>query len=268
MHCHGCGRINRMDAIFCDGWGTRLTAPSTLGSSPTAEPVPVGREEGHHHPGRSRAPERLREGVFVGRQRLPGLPSLPPLADPEQARFRLFDAVTTCFARAAREQPLVIVLNNLHWADRPSLLLLEFLTREIGASRILVLGTYRDTEVSRQHPLFETLGELTRDRLTRRVQLGGLSQEDVGRFIALAAGDPPPQNLVGTVHRQTEGNPLFVTEVVRLLVQEGELSPAGDSLYCISHGTKQWDIGGKRGENHEKGWDVGLDNDSFVCGHV
>jgi AAA ATPase-like protein len=160
MHCHGCGRINRMDAIFCDGWGTRLTAPSTLGSSPTAEPVPVGREEGHHHPGRSRAPERLREGVFVGRQRLPGLPSLPPLADPEQARFRLFDAVTTCFARAAREQPLVIVLNNLHWADRPSLLLLEFLTREIGASRILVLGTYRDTEVSRQHPLFETLGEL------------------------------------------------------------------------------------------------------------
>jgi hypothetical protein len=70
MHCHGCGRINRMDTIFCDGCGTRLTTPSTtLGSSPMAEPVPVGREEGHHHPGRSRVPERLREGVFVGRQR-------------------------------------------------------------------------------------------------------------------------------------------------------------------------------------------------------
>lgn len=330
MHCRDCGRINRIDAIFCDGCGARLAAPSvTLGLTPAAEIVPVGREKKHRQPDHIRMPERPREEVFVGRrremevlrggveaalsgrgrlvmlvgepgigktrtaqevsihaelrgaqvfwgrcyetpgappywpwvhvmrgylqhrdsgilreqlgsgaadiaemvpevrQRVPDLPSIPPLADPEQARFRLFDAVTTCLSRAAHDRPLVIVLDNLHWADRPSLLLLEFLTREIGASRILVLGTYRDIEVSRQHPLSETLGELSRDRPLQRLQLQGLSREDVGQFIALAAGDPPPQDLVGTVHRQTEGNPLFVTEVVRLLVQEGELSSEG-----------------------------------------
>ena len=79
-------------------------------------------------------------------------------------------------------------------------------------------------ELSRQHPLAESLGELTRERLFQRVLLRGLSQQDVGRFIEVAAGVEPPSGLAEAVHTQTEGNPLFVTEVVRLLVLEGELS--------------------------------------------
>ena len=79
-------------------------------------------------------------------------------------------------------------------------------------------------ELSRQHPLAESLGELTRERLFQRVLLRGLSQQDVGRFIEVAAGVTPPTGLTEAVHTQTEGNPLFVTEVVRLLVQEGELT--------------------------------------------
>ena len=105
------------------------------------------------------------------------------------------------------------------------MLLLEFVVRELSGARLLLIGTYRDVEVSRRHPLSQTLGELTRERLFQRVLLRGLRQEDVGRFIELVAGIIPPAGMVDTVHQQTEGNPLFVTEVVRLLVQERELTP-------------------------------------------
>ena len=157
--------------------------------------------------------------------RLPGLEA-PPRLEPEQARFRLFDSITAFLKSAGRRQPLVLVLDDLHWADHPSLLLLEFLAKELGDARLMVIGTYRDMELSRQHPLSKSLGELTRSAVGgfQRVLLRGLDQEDVGRFIELASGVTPPSGMVEAVHRQTEGNPLFVTEVVRLLVQEGHLS--------------------------------------------
>jgi predicted ATPase len=137
----------------------------------------------------------------------------------------LFDAVTTFLQHTAHDQPLVLVLDNLHWADKSSLLLLEFLAQELGRARLLVIGTYRDVEVSRQHPLSETLGELTREHPLQRVMLGGLGRADVGRFIEAATGITPPPSLVDAVYTQTEGNPLFLTEVIRLLTQEGELAP-------------------------------------------
>jgi tetratricopeptide (TPR) repeat protein len=165
----------------------------------------------------------IAEVVSDVRERLPDLKSAPQL-EPEQARFRLFDSIAAFLKSAGRRQPLVLVLEDLHWADRPSLLLLEFVARELAGSRLLVMGTYRDVDVSRRHPLSQTLGELTRERLFQRILLRGLGQEDVGRFIELVAGITPPQGLVEAVYRQTEGNPLFVTEVVRLLVQEGGLT--------------------------------------------
>jgi predicted ATPase len=183
---------------------------------------------------RERDPEQLRSEMGAGaadiaeivsdvKERLPGLKPAPQL-EPEQARFRLFDSITTFLKTASQRQPLVLVLDDLHWADQPSSMLLQFVARELGGARLLIIGTYRDMELSRQHPLTETLGELTRERLFQRVLLRGLTQEDVGRFIELAAGVTPPSALVTSVYTQTEGNPLFVTEVVRLLVQEGELS--------------------------------------------
>ena len=157
--------------------------------------------------------------------RLPGL-EVPPQLAPEQARFRLFDSITAFLKSAGKRQPLVLVLDDLHWADQPSLLLLEFVAKELGDARLMLIGTYRDMELSRQHPLSKSLGELTRSAAGgfQRVLLRGLDQEDVGRFIELASGVAPPTGLVEAVHRQTEGNPLFITEVVRLLVQEGELT--------------------------------------------
>ena len=136
----------------------------------------------------------------------------------------MFDSIAAFLKTASQRQPLVLVLDDLHWADQPSLMLLQFVARELAGARLLLIGTYRDVELSRQHPLAEALGELTRERLFQRVLLRGLSQEDVGRFIEMTSGNSAPQGLVEAVHSQTEGNPLFVTEVVRLLVQEGELN--------------------------------------------
>ena len=155
------------------------------------------------------------------RERLPDLPS-PPSLEPEQARFRLFDSVTTFLKNASRLQPLVIILDDLHWADKPSLLLLQFLARELKDSCILVIGTYRDMELGRQHPLSQTLGELSRQGLSGRIILRGLTEPDVARFIEMTTGIQPPEKLVKAVYLQTEGNPFFLCEIVRLLVVEGQ----------------------------------------------
>ena len=166
----------------------------------------------------------IAEIVSDVRERLPGLPQGSKL-EPEQARFRLFDSISAFLKSVSQRQPLVLVLDDLHWADQPSLALLQFVARVLGGARLLIIGTYRDMELSRQHPLAEALGELTRERLFQRVLLRGLTQDDVGRFIEMTSGNTPPRGLAEAVHTQTEGNPLFVTEVVRLLVQEGTLTP-------------------------------------------
>ena len=147
----------------------------------------------------------------------------PPPLDTEQARFRLFDSLTRFLKTAAEHQPLVLVLDDLHWADKASLALLEFMAREIAEVRILVLGTYRDVEVGSTHPLTHTLGELARVRSCQRIVLRGLAAADVGRFMEQAAGCALPAELVSAVHAETEGNPFFVTEIVRLLAASGEL---------------------------------------------
>ena len=113
------------------------------------------------------------------------LPSVgaPPTLEPDQARFRLFDSITAFLKNAAQNRPLVIVLDDLHWADKDSLLLLRFLARQLDGSRLLVVGCYRDVELSRQHPLSETLSELTREPFLRREVLRGLSRDDTVRYI-------------------------------------------------------------------------------------
>jgi DNA-binding CsgD family transcriptional regulator/tetratricopeptide (TPR) repeat protein len=151
----------------------------------------------------------------------------PPSLEPEQARFRLFDSITTFLKKASAVQPVLLMLDNLHWADASSLRLLEFLAQELAGASILIVGTYRDVDVSRGHPLFHTLGELARQRPFQRVLLRGLGQREVGQVIEVVGGVRPSGELVKLVYRDTEGNPLFVGEVVRYLVQEGMLS-AGD----------------------------------------
>jgi DNA-binding SARP family transcriptional activator len=152
----------------------------------------------------------------------------PDLAEPsleeEGARFRLFDAVTRFFRNAASRHPLVLVLDDLHAADEPSLLMLRFVAGELSESRILLVGTYRDVDPTVRDPLAATLAELAREQVTRRIDLQGFALADVARYIELNAGNSPPDELVATIHSETEGNPLFVGEVVRLLASEGRLS--------------------------------------------
>src|SRR5829696_4975905 len=106
-------------------------------------------------------------------------------SDSEEARFRLFDSVTSLLLAAARDRPIMIVLDDLHWADEPSLLLLRFAARELGSSGLLILGTYRDVELGRHHPLARVLGEISGLEGSARLPLKGLSVAAVERYVEM-----------------------------------------------------------------------------------
>ncbi len=153
------------------------------------------------------------------RGKLPDLLT-PQALEPGQARFRLFDSITSFLKNAAQRQSLVLVLDDLHWADRSSLLLLEFLAQEIGNSPLLVLGAHRDVELSRGHPLSQTLGDLVREPLFRRVQLDGLTRQEVGELVEGSAGLTLTPEAAEMVRSRTNGNPFFVGEVTRQVTLE------------------------------------------------
>jgi predicted ATPase/DNA-binding winged helix-turn-helix (wHTH) protein len=156
----------------------------------------------------------------------------PPetLANAEQDRFRLFDSIAEYLRRAARRRPLMLVFDSLHWAGRPSLLLLEFVAQSLADSALLIFGSYRASEVTREHPLFHTLGTLNRESRFVRLQLRGLSVEATAELVGRASGAPWPAQLVEAIQRQTEGNPFFVSEVAQLLVEEQVLERRGDGM--------------------------------------
>ena len=154
--------------------------------------------------------------------RVPGL--APPLrSDPEMERYRLFDAVAAWLTATAAEEPLVLVLDDLQWAAKPTLLLLRHIVR-VADGRILVLGTYRDTELTHDHPLVEVVADLRRQGGVERLSLAGL--DDAGWR---PSSNRPPGSaldeaglaLARAVHEETEGNPFFVREVLRHLAETG-----------------------------------------------
>lgn len=158
-------------------------------------------------------------------KRLPDLPPSPQVPT-EQERYRLFEAVTSYFTRLAQSSSLVVVLDDLHWADKPSLLLLQHLARRLKGSRMVIIGTYRDVDLDRRHPLSDVLGQLRRERLYERVLLRGLTSEDVNRMLESAAQhelDAAGAVFAEALHRQTEGNPFFIEETMRHLVQTGAI---------------------------------------------
>jgi DNA-binding SARP family transcriptional activator len=163
----------------------------------------------------------------------PDLPPAPSL-DPEGARFRLFDSTASFLGAASEAQPIVLVLDDLHAADKPSLLLLQFLARSLREARIVVVGAYRDTEPRTDHALSEAVAELRREPLTRAIRLGGLDVSEVSRVIALTGNTEPSPELAAAIHGETEGNPLFVGELVRLLAAEGRLEEAASATGALS----------------------------------
>ncbi len=151
-------------------------------------------------------------------RRVSGLPKTPTL-EPEQARFRQLDAVATLLCDAAQEAPLLLILEDLHSADAASVTLLELLLPYLRSSRLVVLGTYRETEAD-AHAIGPTLSRIAAQG--RAVTLTPLGRDEVRGYIEQAAGIPVSERVVDGVLRATEGNPLFVVELVRLLVATPE----------------------------------------------
>jgi class 3 adenylate cyclase/tetratricopeptide (TPR) repeat protein len=139
--------------------------------------------------------------------------------DTAQSRFRLFDAVVGFWRRAAQRMPQVLIFEDLHWADATSLRLFAFLVAELEDSAMLVVGTYRDTELSRQHPLFDTLAELARSAVFHRIELAGLSGRETEQLMAAACGGAASPGFVSALHERTEGHPLFLEETLRLMME-------------------------------------------------
>jgi DNA-binding CsgD family transcriptional regulator len=167
------------------------------------------------------------------RARLNGPETQPNVLDNQQ--WRLFQCVSDFVRVIGESQPLVVILEDLHDADRGTLDLLVHLSRNLAGARVLVVATYRDIEVTRVHPLSGALAELRRSSHFVRLPLRGLNQDEVQRMLASISERAVPQALVDLVHRQTEGNPLFVQELLRYLVEydlvearEGRLEQSGD----------------------------------------
>jgi DNA-binding SARP family transcriptional activator len=151
-------------------------------------------------------------------------------AEPGMQRHELFEAVVARLARTGGGRPLVAVLDDLQWADPPTLLLLRYLVRSPAAPPGLIVGTYRDTELTRTHPLAETLADLRRGRLVERIALMGLTNEDFAALLAAIAGRAPPAGFVQAVHGETEGNPFFAEEILRHLAESGSGYERGTGL--------------------------------------
>jgi tetratricopeptide (TPR) repeat protein len=158
--------------------------------------------------------------------------------DSDAGRFYVFDATARFLKHLASTVPLVLVLDDILVGDRPSLQLLRFLARDVRSARMMVLATYRDTEVSQSPETVEVISDLVREGHV--LNLNALDRAEVGRLIADVAGVTPWPGTVAAIHEATGGNPLFVREVTRLLATGGRLDlpgplvvPVPDSLRAV-----------------------------------
>ena len=143
--------------------------------------------------------------------------------DPETRRYMMFDAVAAVVAQASERAPILLVLDDLHWADPPTLQLLQHLLLSQRPSSLLVLGTYREGEMVPGHPLASAIADLRRTSRFERIHLSGLDEGGVGALVSFYGGSAAPESLLRTIHHGTDGNPFFVEEVMRHLIENGTL---------------------------------------------
>jgi DNA-binding SARP family transcriptional activator len=146
----------------------------------------------------------------------------PTASESESARFRLFDA-TAQFLRL-RARPLLLFLDDMHAADEPSLLLLQFVARELGDARLLIVAACRDVDPIPGRELSAMLAEVARESVATRISLRGLGEPAVAEYVEAAAAELASPELIGALYEETEGNPLFLGETVRLLAVEGRIA--------------------------------------------
>jgi class 3 adenylate cyclase len=186
---------------------------------------------------RAVTPEELRRDLGPGapplarlvpslRERLPDIAEPIPLQADEE-RFRLFDAVSQLLIAASERAQILLVLDDLHWADRDTIAMLQHVARAVPRHRILVLGLYRDVELDRQHPLADALGALRREAPYERVVLKGLDVGGVEALLGAIAQHEPNPAFVRALSDETDGNPFFIREVLIHLVEERKLYREG-----------------------------------------
>ena len=175
----------------------------------------------------------------VLRQMIPNFVEPDVISDPDAAQYQLFEAYTQFIAGASQSAPLMLVLDDLHWTDKPSLLLLQHLARQLASMRVLVIGTFRDTDLVRTHPLSETLATLNREGGFERVTLRALSREECVTYIRSSARVEPSPSVLARIVEETEGNPFFLSEVVNLMAQEGTLDATSLSDITIPDGVRE-----------------------------
>ncbi|MHB8438712.1 MAG: AAA family ATPase [Acidimicrobiales bacterium] len=146
---------------------------------------------------------------------------------PEQQRRFMFNAVASFVTRGASRFPLMLVMDDVHWADEPTLLLIEHMATLMPNMRVLGVGTYRDVELEVSRPLASSMERMLRARLVERIGLKRFDEKTVGTMLEALAAQPAPKAVVDAVFSETEGNPFFVEEVFRHLVEEGKLLEDG-----------------------------------------
>lgn len=147
-------------------------------------------------------------------------------SDSDVERLRMFHAATDLLTRQAARTPILLVVDDLHWADRSSLLLLRHLVQTLGDAPVLIVGTYRDTDLDRSHPLSAMLADFRREPGVERLALSGLSSADVIEYMVLAGGndlDTEGVDLGRQIAEVTSGNPFFVSETLRHFAESGAI---------------------------------------------
>jgi DNA-binding SARP family transcriptional activator/tetratricopeptide (TPR) repeat protein len=155
----------------------------------------------------------------------------PVRADPESERFALFEAVAALVETMTLDRRALFVLDDLHWAATPTLLLLRHLIRSERQLGVLVVGTYRETELDASHPLARLLADLHRDASAERLSIGGLDEPAIAVLVEAAVGhalDERASELVHVLEAQTAGNPFFVGELLAHAAESGMMAPAGE----------------------------------------
>jgi tetratricopeptide (TPR) repeat protein len=152
----------------------------------------------------------------------------PAALDKEEERFRLFDAVSQFLVEVARRTPLVLVLDDLHWADRGTVGMLNHVAHTVAANSMLLIGAFRDAEVDRMHPLARALTTLRRLPDFEILALKGLKNSELVELLEMIADQDAPEALVQTLIVETEGNPLFIREVLLHLLEEGKILRDGE----------------------------------------
>lgn len=186
-----------------------------------AEPTQLRAVMGEHSPVIADVVRSVREAL--------GGPETPvPLEQPGSARFRFFQSVAAVLKRAAETRPLVVILHDLHWVDRPSGALLKYLLGELQAAPLLLVLSYRERQVGENHPLGPTLAELARLPRHDRLALEGLAGSEVRKFLAAGLPEKVSSRAADLIHGATGGVPLFVQELAQTLHREGRLAGLGE----------------------------------------